>query len=352
MVYRANGLFSAASCLRCLSTSVEHFRDMALHTYGLDPVHYFTLPGFAWDALLKTTKASLELLTDVDMHNFVESGMRGGITMVSHRHVNANNPEVKEYDDSNELIPAILRRPVNAQERNLLTLPCRFGGLGLPNPSSRASQHQSSRALTAPLTSLILSQNNIMRLGTAIHDVRTVKKQVKVVADASIRTEAVLLSSSSADAELQWVIALASEKGASSWLTCRPLKRHGLSLTKGEFRDGIHLRYGWLPQRLPSSCSCGATFTEAHTLSCPTGGFPSVWHNEVRDLTASMLKRVAHNVSVKPHLQQVTGEQFRHRSAIQTDQARLDVAASGIWGGGFERTYIDVRVFNPHALSN
>ena len=67
-----------------------------------------------------------------------------------------------------------------------------------------------------------------MRLGTAIHDVRTVKKQVKVVADASIRTEAVLLSSSSADAELQWVIALASEKEASSWLTCRPLKRHGL----------------------------------------------------------------------------------------------------------------------------
>ena len=34
------------------------------------------------------------------------------------------------------------------------------------------------------------------------------------------------------------------------------------------------------------------------------------------------------------------------------DQARLDVVASGIWGGRFERTYIDVRVFNPHASSN
>ena len=122
-----------------------------------------------------------------------------------------------------------------------------------------------------------------MELGTAIDDVRAAKKQAKNTVDASVRADAVLLSSS-VDTELQRVIALASEKGASSWLTCRPLKRHGMTLTKGEFRDGIHLRYGWLPQRLPSSCSCGATFSVAHALSCPTGGFPSVRHNEVRDL--------------------------------------------------------------------
>ena len=48
----------------------------------------------------------------------------------------------------------------------------------------------------------------------------------------------------------------------------------------------------------------------------------------------------------------MTGEQFRFRTAISEDQARLDVAANGIWGGRFERTFIDVRVFNPHAPSN
>ena len=34
------------------------------------------------------------------------------------------------------------------------------------------------------------------------------------------------------------------------------------------------------------------------------------------------------------------------------NQARLDVAASGIWGGQFERTFVDVWVFNPCASSN
>ena len=48
----------------------------------------------------------------------------------------------------------------------------------------------------------------------------------------------------------------------------------------------------------------------------------------------------------------MTGEQFRHRTAISEDQAWLDVAANGIWDGQFEQTFIDVRVFNPHALSN
>ena len=36
-------------------------------------------------------------------------------------------------------------------------------------------------------------------------------------------------------------------------------------------------------------------------MSCPTGGFPTLRHNEVRDVTASLLKRVANNVAVEPH---------------------------------------------------
>ena len=64
----------------------------------------------------------------------------------------------------------------------------------------------------------------------------------------------------------------------------------------------------------------------------------------------SLLRHVAHNVFVVPHLQPVPGEQFRHRSAITADQARLDVAASGIWGVRFENTFIDVRVLAPLRL--
>ena len=250
---------------------------------------------------------------------------------------------------SDTLLPAIIGRTISTVEREVLALPCRLGGLGLPHLSSFAAQYHSSCKITFPLAHLIAEQTP--ELGDAIQDVRDAKQRVKTAASESIRATAATLSAT-LDADFQRVITLAAEKGASSWLTCRPIKRHGFALTKGEFRDGIHLRYNWLPPRLPSSCGCGSAFSVSHALSCPTGGFPTLRHNEVRDVTASLLKRVANNVAVEPHLQPVTGEQFRHRCTIKEDQARLDVAASGIWGGRFERTFIDVRVFNPHAPSN
>ena len=48
-----------------------------MNTYKLDPLHYYTAPGLSWDALLKYTKIDLELLTDIDMHLFIEKGMHG-----------------------------------------------------------------------------------------------------------------------------------------------------------------------------------------------------------------------------------------------------------------------------------
>ena len=34
------------------------------------------------------------------------------------------------------------------------------------------------------------------------------------------------------------------------------------------------------------------------------------------------------------------------------DNARLDISANGVWGGKHKKTFLDVRVFNPHAPSN
>ena len=75
-------------------------------------------------------------------------------------------------------------------------------------------------------------------------------------------------------------------------------------------------------------------------------------HNEVRDITASLLSEVCHGVSTEPHLQPLAGESMSHRSAISDDGARLDVAMYGFWGGRFEKAFLDVRVFNPSAKSN
>ena len=87
-------------------------------------------------------------------------------------------------------------------------------------------------------------------------------------------------------------------------------------------------------------------------MSYPRGGFPSIRHNEVRDMTATLLSEVCHDVATEPTLQPISGEVLEGATANSQDGARLDIAASGFWGGRFERSYFDVRVFNPHAASN
>ena len=145
---------------------------------------------------------------------------------------------------------------------------------------------------------------------------------------------------------------LASEKGASNWLTVLPLQEHNFTLHKTAFHDAVALRYGWDPVRLPQYCACGKKFSVEHAFTCPKGGFPSIRHNEIRDLTAGLLTEVCHEVEVEPHLQPVTGEKFILTSSNIKDGACLDISANGFWGGRCEKTYIDVKVFNPHAPSN
>ena len=127
-------------------------------------------------------------------------------------------------------------------------------------------------------------------------------------------------------------------------LTALPLEEHGFSLHKSAFIDALALRYGWVPSRSPTSCACGANFTVEHALSCPRGGFPSIRHNEIRDITANLLSEVCNDVQVEPDLQELTTEELSRRTAITTDGARLDIAVNGLWGGRFERTFLDVRV--------
>lgn len=79
---------------------MEEFRNTCEEAYGLDPLHSYTSPGLAWQAMLKMTRQSLELLTDVEMLQMVESGIRGGLTQSVTRHVKANNKHVPEYDAS------------------------------------------------------------------------------------------------------------------------------------------------------------------------------------------------------------------------------------------------------------
>lgn len=72
-----------------LADVFENYRNDTHEMYQLDPAHYFTLSGLSFDAMLKHTKANIELLTDIDMLHFVERGIRGGISQCSKRYIKA-----------------------------------------------------------------------------------------------------------------------------------------------------------------------------------------------------------------------------------------------------------------------
>ena len=87
-----------------LADVFESFRKTSLEYYELDPCHYYTAPGMAWDAALKLTKVKLDLITDPDMYLMFEKGIRGGISTITHRHAVANNTYLpsEKYDSSKD----------------------------------------------------------------------------------------------------------------------------------------------------------------------------------------------------------------------------------------------------------
>ena len=85
-----------------LADVFENFRDKCIEIYELDPAHFLSAPGLAWQACLKKTKVELELLTDNDMLIMFEEGTRGGMCQATYRYAKANNKYMKNYDKNKE----------------------------------------------------------------------------------------------------------------------------------------------------------------------------------------------------------------------------------------------------------
>ena len=86
-----------------------------------------------------------------------------------------------------------------------------------------------------------------------------------------------------------------------------PTVEKGFVLTKQQFWDSIILPYTWPVANLP------------------------LRQNDVRDFTAKLLSEVCHDVQVEPALLRLTGERMEHRTATETNEARLNIRARKFW---------------------
>lgn len=116
--------------------------------------------------------------------------------------------------------------------------------------------------------------------------------------------------------------------------------------TDNHFGIAQYIRYN-----IPSDVYYHFVFVKLHSslnmLSCRKGGFMSIRHNKVRELTAELLLECCKDVSTEPVLQQLTGETLPS-SAVQSNEARIDVATRGFWVKR-QVAYFNVKVFNPTA---
>ena len=93
-----HGLYVQCDTL-LLADVFENFRDKCNEICELDPAHFLTAPGLAWQGCLKKTKVELELLTNIDMISMVEKGITGWICQAINRYAKANNKYMKNYDE-------------------------------------------------------------------------------------------------------------------------------------------------------------------------------------------------------------------------------------------------------------
>ena len=83
-----------------LADVLENFRNMCIKIYELDPAHFFSAPGLAWQACLKKNRSRIRI--DPDMLLMVEEGTRGGICHAIIRYTKANNKYMKDYNKGEE----------------------------------------------------------------------------------------------------------------------------------------------------------------------------------------------------------------------------------------------------------
>ena len=200
-------------------------------------------------------------------------------------------------------IPVIMNGHIcNDKERLISMLPPRFSGLGIPNPVTIADQeYNNSLTVTSALAEKIITQDQWNDVdGQKIKEIKNqISKETFITQENCLKEILPNLS----DKTIR-KLTMAQETRASNWLSALPIRAKGFSLRKQEFKDALALRSGWIVKGLPEVCAWGGgSFDERHAMSCQNGGFAFIRHDEIRDITCSLLKEVCSILTKEPLLQ-------------------------------------------------
>ena len=114
---------------------------------------------------------------------------------------------------------------------------------------------------------------------------------------------------------------ISTQTGVSTWLTV-------LSMTEFEFEllwDSVKLRYGWEISNLPTSWPCESKFDIQYSMSCKIGGFISIRHNDLRNLTTNMMSEVCTDTEIEPKLTQLSGVELQGRPSNNSNKGRVNI---------------------------
>ena len=135
--------------------------------------------------------------------------------------------ELLEETIRNGLIPAIIGRNVSDMEREIISLPYRFGILGIQILTETAGpEYRASKEITNGLTDLIFNQDDGVENFNKVQS-KQARNKLKTDKEKMLKTKVDLLKEQLSDTQKR-AIEAAEENGASSWLTVLTIQSLGM----------------------------------------------------------------------------------------------------------------------------
>ena len=242
-----------------------------------------------------------------------------------------------------KFIHAVLGGGISEQEKALLSLPSRMGGMGLRDPVESAEMaYSASKDGTVKIVKAIKGDEEFT---VHEHRERIAETHVKLRMEQKEQDQRKLDAAlESMDAKKRRTVMRAVDGKTSNWLTVMPVARHQFDLSAVEFRDALAMRYSRPLLRMPANCDgCGGPFDLTHALDCKKGGLVTQRHNEVRDALGDIAALAYKEVVREPVVREA--DEARGISALVAD-----LGVRGVWQPQTEALF-DVRVIDTDAQS-